>query len=86
MEVKERGKCESYARKSFPRVHYEDMWSAYDMCKNIVQDEWSNCGIWKYGDPVLQFQKSAKNSMASLKGWSKQEFGGREEELKTLRK
>ncbi|KAH9717651.1 reverse transcriptase domain-containing protein [Citrus sinensis] len=86
MEVKERVQCESYARKSFPRVHYEDMWSAYNMCKSIVQDEWSNCGSWKNGDPVLQFQKSAKNSMARLKGWSKREFGGREEELKRLRK
>ncbi|KAH9717652.1 reverse transcriptase domain-containing protein [Citrus sinensis] len=59
MEVKERVQCESYARKSFPRVHYEDMWSAYNM---------------------------SKNSMARLKGWSKREFGGREEELKRLRK
>ena len=56
------------------------------MCKSIVQDKWSNCGSWKYGDAVLQFQKSAKNSLARLKWWSKREFGGREKKLKGLRK
>ena len=63
-------------------MHYEDIWSAYNMCKSIVQDEWSNCDNQKYGNQVLQFQKLAKNSMAKLKQWSKQEFGGREKELK----
>lgn len=78
MEVQERGNGESYAKKSFLRVHYEDTWSAYDMCKSIIRDEWSNCENWKYGNHVLQFQKSVKNSMAKLKWWMKQEFGGQE--------
>lgn len=39
MEVKERSKDISYMRKSFSRDYYEDMWSSYEDCKNIVKDE-----------------------------------------------
>ena len=44
MEVQERCKGVNYVRKSFPRVHYEDMWSAYDACKSIVHEEWNTYG------------------------------------------
>ena len=84
MEVRERGKSVRYERKAPRRIHYEDIWSAYETCKSIVQEEWSSQGNWKYGNPVLQFQKSAKSSMAKLKWWSKQEFEEREKELKQM--
>ncbi|XP_015383166.1 uncharacterized protein LOC107175882 [Citrus sinensis] len=84
MEVRERGKSVRYERKAPHRIHYEDMWSAYDKCKSIAQEEWSSQGNWKYGNPVLQFQTSAKSSMAKLKWWSTQEFGGREKELNQM--
>lgn len=41
-EVKERCKRVEYTRRSYPRDHYEDMWSACEACKNIVRDEWAN--------------------------------------------
>ncbi|KAL9416830.1 hypothetical protein AB3S75_039924 [Citrus x aurantiifolia] len=84
MEVRKRGKSVRYERKAPLRIHYEDMWSAYDMCKSIVQKEWSSQWNWKYSNPVLQFQKSAKSSMAKLKWWSRQEFREREKELKQM--
>lgn len=38
-EVKERCNKNKYVSRSFPRYHYEDMWSSYEACKNIVKDE-----------------------------------------------
>ncbi|KAH9670686.1 putative reverse transcriptase/RNA-dependent DNA polymerase [Citrus sinensis] len=72
MEVRERGKSVYYERKAPRRIHYEDIWSAYETCKSIVQEEWSSQGNWKYGNPVLQFQKSTKSSMAKLKWWKEE--------------
>ena len=81
MEVQERCKGVNYVRKFFPKVHYEDIWSDYDACKSIVQEEWNT-----YGNPMLKFKKSAKNSMARLKWWSNHEFWGRDKELERLMK
>ncbi|KAH9741755.1 putative reverse transcriptase/RNA-dependent DNA polymerase [Citrus sinensis] len=67
-------------------VHYEDMWSSYDTCKSIIKAEWENYGAVKGGSPVMQFKAAAKSSLAQLKWWSEEEFGGRERKLKTLMK
>ena len=40
--------------------------------------------MWKDTDPVTVFKKAAKESLAELKLWSKQAFGGREKKLKKL--
>lgn len=37
-------------------------------------------------DPVTQFKKTVKDSLAELQLWSKEEFGGREKKLKQLLK
>ena len=42
MEVKEKSAVPRYANRTFSRVHYEDMWSAYDSCKDIVRQEWAS--------------------------------------------
>ena len=39
MEIKEIGLGLQYMKKTFPRVHYEDMWSSYDACKSIIKAE-----------------------------------------------
>lgn len=51
MDVHERGCGLSYERRSFSRIHYEDMWS-YESCKDIVQREWNRHGNWDDVDPV----------------------------------
>ena len=40
MEVLEKGRGNRYSRKTFHRIHYEDMWSPYKKCKEIVKKEW----------------------------------------------
>lgn len=39
MEVQEKSALLRYARRTFLRVHYEDMLSAYNPCKDIVRQE-----------------------------------------------
>lgn len=39
---------------------------------------------WSCEDPVTRFKKSAKDSLAELQLWSKEEFGEREKKLKQL--
>lgn len=36
-EVKEMSFVPRYARRTYSQVHYKDMWSAYDACKDIVR-------------------------------------------------
>lgn len=40
LDVKEMSNKNKYVSRSFPRDHYEDMWSSYEACRNIVKDEW----------------------------------------------
>ena len=40
MEVIEQGSGLRYTKQSASRVHYEDMWSTYKACKDIIQREW----------------------------------------------
>lgn len=39
MEVLEKGKGIRYIRRTFQRIHYEDMWSSYERCQEIVKCE-----------------------------------------------
>ena len=37
LEVEEKGRGVKHRRRSFTRFHYEDMWSPYERCKEIVK-------------------------------------------------
>ena len=74
MEVKEKGKAMKYEKKSFSRNYYEDMWSSYENCNSIVKKEWAVFGGSSKENPMQQFQKLAKSSLANLKIWSNSEF------------
>ncbi|XP_024044123.1 uncharacterized protein LOC112100121 [Citrus clementina] len=84
MKVWERSNKVNYKRKFFSRAYYEDMWNSYEACKEIIKAEWSCNGNWS-GDTVVQtFAKTARDSLAQLKNWSREEFGGREKKLQRL--
>ncbi|KAH9698767.1 hypothetical protein KPL71_024125 [Citrus sinensis] len=74
LEFKERSKKSRNVSKSFPRDHYEDIWSSYEVCRGIVEEEWGRYGARVWETPVQQFQRTAKESLAQLKHWSKNEF------------
>ncbi|KAH9764852.1 hypothetical protein KPL70_001671 [Citrus sinensis] len=84
MEVQAKGSALSYARKRTSRIHYEDAWSSYEGCKDIVDKEWRRHGNWKCADPVWLFKQTTKSSMAQLKNWSNAEFKGRQQKLEKL--
>lgn len=77
MTVVEKGRGFRYNRRTFPRVHYEDLWSSYDKCKEIVKKEWMDQRRWNSENAVELFKKAAKDSMAQLRLWSKEELGDR---------
>lgn len=77
MEVQDRGNGLRYQRNRTSRIYYEDMWSSYDTCKGIIEEEWRKHGRWNRDNPIHLFQKVTKDSMASLLLWSKKEFKGR---------
>lgn len=60
------------------------MWSSYKACKCIVREEWAHIGGEKGGNPVKQFQRVAKSTLANLKGWSKVEFADRKKKQEKL--
>ena len=62
------------------------MWSPYDACKEIVEEEWSLQGSWNIENPISLFQKVSKKSIARLILWSKEEFRGRQKKLEKLTK
>ena len=84
MVLKERGRNLSFKRRTFTREHYEDMWSPYEKCQKIVKHEWIESRSWNCEDHVSQFKRTAKDSLAELKMWSREEFGGREKKLGKL--
>ncbi|KAH9801140.1 hypothetical protein KPL71_000911 [Citrus sinensis] len=86
MVVQEKGEEMAASRRQSSRIHYEDMWSPYEACKEIVSEEWSLNGNWQSGNSVYSFRKIAKESMARLLNWSKREFRGREKQLEELQK
>ena len=55
MEVLERGSGLRYSRRTFCRVHYEDIWSPYEKCREIVKREWKESSRWDSGNPVDLF-------------------------------
>ena len=67
MVLEERGRNRSFKRRIFTRVHYEDMWSPYEKCQEIVKHEWIESRSWNCEDLVSQFKKTAKDSLAKLK-------------------
>ncbi|KAH9799959.1 reverse transcriptase domain-containing protein [Citrus sinensis] len=85
MEVVKKGVEQICKRQSWRRIHYEDMWSSYDTCKEIVKNEWTSYGGGTNANPVQLFKKSATTSMAHLRIWSKEEFGERKKKLELLR-
>ncbi|KAL9433059.1 hypothetical protein AB3S75_027969 [Citrus x aurantiifolia] len=84
MEVIERGKRVDYCKKSFPRAHYEDMWSLYEKYQEIVKKRWMEQCNWKSANVTELFVEAAKRLMADLTLWSSEEFGGREKKMKKL--
>ena len=86
LKMQERNKFAWYKKNSSSRVFYEDMWSHYEACKNIVKKEWLNGGSWSQGDPVTIFKKTTSNCLAQLRIWSRKKFNGQKEKLKHLKK
>ncbi|KAK9218053.1 hypothetical protein WN943_006687 [Citrus x changshan-huyou] len=84
MEVRERQQSLVYERRNFNRIYCEDMWSRYEECQNIVKYEWLQWHITTEINPVLRFKTIGKRSLAQMKWWSKEEFGGRDKKLKEL--
>ncbi|KAH9735375.1 reverse transcriptase domain-containing protein [Citrus sinensis] len=85
MEVLEKRSGLRYSRRTFRKVHYEDMWSPYEKCREIVKREWKESSCWDRGNPVDLFQRKSKESLAELKLWSNEEFKGRQKRLKQLK-
>lgn len=75
MKIKTKG--QNTRSKCFQRVHYEDMWSLYDKCKEIVQQEWIDPNRSVNEDPVQLFSKKVNVTLIELKTWSKIEFKGK---------
>ena len=40
LEIQEKTRFNWHQKKSYQRLHYEDMWSPYKECKRIVRREW----------------------------------------------
>lgn len=74
----------SYRRRNFRRIHYEDFWSPYEACQEIIEKEWLRNVDWKKGNLVQAFSRAAKNSMMQLKWWSGNEFKGNKKKMKNL--
>lgn len=43
-------------------------------CRSIVEEEWGRYEVRVWETPVQQFQRTAKESLAQLKHWSKNKF------------
>ncbi|KAL9419818.1 hypothetical protein AB3S75_037560 [Citrus x aurantiifolia] len=67
MEVAEKVRGASYNKRTFPRTHYEVMWSPYEKCQEIVRREWLEQSKWDGTITSEQFKKVAKRSLAELK-------------------
>ena len=71
-------------KRNFPRVHYEEMWSSYEKCREIVRQEWREVSYENGSNPIEIFKKKSKMSLVELKNWSNEEFSGREKKLEQL--
>ena len=84
METIENKKGQQYSKKTYPRTHYEDMWSPYEKCKDIMKHEWKEVNCSNRRNPIESFTRKSKESLAELKLWSNMKFKGRENKLKKL--
>lgn len=82
LKLQARNRGVSFKQRSKARIHYEDLWSTYDECKRIVNEEWGSAEGWNRDDHVQYFKKIANSSMAQLQTWSKQQFRNSKEKLK----
>lgn len=73
-------------KRTFTRLHYKEMWSSYEVCQNIVKEEWLQWHYSKEESSAQVFKFVAQKSLARLISWSKEEFGGKEKKLKNLLK
>lgn len=93
MQVIEKGKTLCFKERTFHRIHYEDMWSPYGKCQEIIRNEWrenciwegrkkwqENC-IWEGANVVDLFKETAKKSMAKLLVGSLEVFREREKKI-----
>lgn len=84
MEVIGRNKGAGYNKKTMLRFHYEDMWSPYKECKEIVKQEWAQKGAWVGSNPIQIFKKVNRDTLAELRCWSRETFKGSKEKLEKL--
>ncbi|KAL9462155.1 hypothetical protein AB3S75_000204 [Citrus x aurantiifolia] len=63
MAVKRKDEEGHYKRKCFSRAHYEDFWSSYDECREIIEENWAKHGKWEGADVV---KLVSKDSLAGL--------------------
>lgn len=66
MEVIDRGNGGHYNKRILSRVHYEDFWSSYDDCRDIVHKTWAKIGKWSENNAVQLFKKTSKDSLTEL--------------------
>ena len=66
MKVQERGNGMINNKRQATRSYYEDMWSPYDACKEIIEEEWSWQGSGNNENLVHLFQKVSKKSLSRL--------------------
>lgn len=92
MNIEEKGRGIRYLKKTTPRTYHEDLWSSYEKCKEIIKNECLDFRTWCGEYAIKTFKKTAKESLAQLKLWSRKELGDRRkqtdklmEELKTIR-
>ena len=81
LEMQDQKKFLCFKRKRKPRVHYENIWSHYEECRHIVEEEWRQWGNWYDGDHVQSFHNASNYLMARLLAWSKKEFNNRKKKL-----
>ena len=82
LKLQVRNKGVSFKQRSRSCIDYEDLWSTYDECKRIVNEEWGSEEGWNRDDSVQYLKKIANSSMAQLQTWSKQQFKNLKEKLK----
>lgn len=66
MEVQNWGNGLRHNRKRSSHIYYEDIWSSYDVCKEIIEDVWSRQRSWNRDNLTQEFYKMTKESMAML--------------------
>ncbi|KAH9658155.1 hypothetical protein KPL70_023379 [Citrus sinensis] len=85
MAIQEKREGMNQRGRHSSRIHYEDMWSSYDVCKEIIKEEWSLHRNWSSEDTAQSFRQATKASMGRLLGWSKLEFRKRDRKLEKLK-